>query len=153
MNAWFEKYRPYMNQAGQPGGDPPDEIRYDLHKASPLTSTKFLCAAIAAGVLWIVSLLLRQAPLVAYIFPVLCLAGLLVAIFRRQEIVVDRDQVKAPLRKAVSWSDVDYVEDASRWGSTVTLHLKDGSSWRTGLPPGYAGDVARIGQVPLGGRS
>lgn len=129
---------------------PQDVIRYDLNMTSLLLNPKLRAAALAVAVLWIVLLVVRHAPVAAFIVPVLCLGVFLVTALRGNQIIVDPKQVRVPLRKAVAWPDVEYVEASGRWGGAVTLHLKNGKSWSTGLPLSYIEVVARIGQVPVG---
>lgn len=132
--------------------DSGDVIRYDINTASVFTSAKARWIAIAAEVLWTISLVVRHAPVVAYIVPVLGLV-LLVTTSRGYQIIVDSKRVKLPLRKPLPWSEVEYVENPGRWSEAVTLHLTDGTSRPIGLPLQYAEDVARIGKVPIGPES
>lgn len=95
--------------------DDPNVIRYDINKTSLLTGDKARWIGVAAGVLWTISLIVHHAPVVAYIFPVLCFVVLVVTTLRGNPIIVDSNRVKMPLRKSLSWSEVEYVENPGRW--------------------------------------
>lgn len=100
---------------------------------------------------WCLLAFFRHRPATAYIFPsLLLLSSAWQLTGRGNSVVVDDTGIKLPLRRRISWTDVDHVEQPDRWSTVVTLHLKDGATRPIGLPPAYAEQVARIGAVPLG---